>query len=107
MNAVLVKVNERLSLYVRDTRELKGAFIQDRLIDRLEAVVWVILPIPFGHIGASVSCIRPVSCSDPPLICILLSDKVLLSGVADRHIASVHGKPGLGGLRSEVIMRCA
>jgi hypothetical protein len=109
MNAILMEFTpqHRLSLDVRDTGEFECALIHDRLADRLEAVVWIVFPISCRDIRPCVSRVRPVSCSNPPLIRVLLSDKILLGGVADRHVASVHRKPWLVRLRSEVVVRCA
>ena len=96
----------RLRLDIRNARQFEGAFVQNRLVNGLKAVVWVIFPIPFGHIGTCVLCVRPVCCAYEAIKRVLLPQKVLLCGIGDRHVTGVDAEPWLVCLRAEVVVWC-
>lgn len=89
---------------VRNASQLVGTLVPLRLVDRLEAVVRIVLAIPLRNVGASVSSIGPVSGADPALEGILLTKQVLLRRICYGHVACVDAEARLCGLRAKVVV---
>jgi hypothetical protein len=69
-----------LSFDVRNSCQLECTFIHDRLVDRLKAVVRIVLTISLCNIRARVFRVWPVSSAYPALKCTLLLHQVFLCG---------------------------